>query len=437
MKIISHRTIVLLISIMLLTSCSLTGKTNDVIDNPQPIKLTIMHNWIVQDGKALAMRTILEDFRATYPNIIIEEEGLSTDGLKSRLRTLAAADEMPDLFVMWPDAMTKDFVKAGHLQPIDDFLANKPEWKNNFLPGAFDGYTVNNQIYTVPMNLAPTSFIYYNRAIFDQYQVKVPTTWLELLNAIEIFNRNNMIPIALGNKSTWVVQSTIFSTLADRITGSDWFNRVRNQDGASFTDPEFIQALEVLQNLKEVGAFQSGYNSIDENEMMQLYLNGKSAMVINGGWAVSSIVNNATADVLEHTHVMILPPIEGGKGVALSTSGVVGTGLGVNINLTGERKEAAMKLFYALSGPEGQQATLDSNTLISYKISLDESKLSPLFIELNELVQSINISSVYDSSLNSETADVLNNGLQEILLGGDPVIIAQKIQDAQDASLAK
>lgn len=62
------------------------------------------------------------------------DEGLPTDGLKTRLRTVAAADEMPDLFVMWPDAMTKEFVKGDLLQPIDDELNANPDWKNGFIP---------------------------------------------------------------------------------------------------------------------------------------------------------------------------------------------------------------------------------------------------------------------------------------------------------------
>src|SRR5690606_18795778 len=163
------------------------------------------------------MRQLLDDFRAAHPEIELEDEGLPTDGLKTRLRTVAAANEMPDLFVMWPDAMTKEFVKGDLLQPINEFIDSKPEWKDNFIPNALDGFTVDGGIYAVPMNLAPTSFIYYNQAIFDEHGVKVPTTWAELETAIQQFNEKGVIPIALGNKANWVAQSTIFSAIADRV----------------------------------------------------------------------------------------------------------------------------------------------------------------------------------------------------------------------------
>ncbi|WP_019534378.1 extracellular solute-binding protein [Paenibacillus ginsengihumi] len=403
----------------------------------EKVQLTVWHNWTGQDAKAIAMRQILDDFQASHPNIELEVEGLPTDGLKTRLRTVAAADEMPDLFVMWPDAMTKEFVNGGLLQPIDEFLDSKPEWKNNFIPNALDGYTVDGKIYSVPMNLAPSSFIYYNQAIFDQYGVKVPETWDELKAAIDTFNKNNVIPIALGNKANWVVQSTIFSTIADRVTGTDWLLKAVNQDGAKFTDPQFIEALKVLQDLGNAKAFQDGFNSIDENQMIQLYNQGKAAMFIDGGWALANLVKTAPQEVLDKTHITILPPIEGGKGDPQSTSGVVGTGMGVSKKLEGARKDAAMELLYALAGPEGQKATLDSSTLVSYNIELDESKAHPLFVELNNLMKETKISPVYDSKLSSAAVEVINNGLQELLMGGNPETIAQKIQDAQAGAIGK
>lgn len=428
--------IVIMIFTLVLTSCS-----GELVSNEQgnsddsnisdPVKLTVMHNWVGQDGKSIAMRQILDEFRDTHPHIILEDEGLVTEGMKTRLRALGAADEMPDLFVMWPDAMTKDFVKGDLIQPIDDFLNSKPEWRDNFLPKSFTDFTVDGHIYTVPMNLAPTSLIYYNEALFRKYDVKVPTTWDELLVAIEIFNKNQIIPIALGAKSDWLIQSTIFSTLTDRITGTDWLLRALNQEGATFLDPQFIEVLQFMKDFASVGAFQNNALRIDDNQMMELYFQGSAAMFINGGWATSNIVKNAPEEILNHTHITILPAIEGGKGKANSTSGVVGTGMGMSKKLTGMRKEAAEELLYALSGPEGQKATLDSSTLVSYRIDLDPNQAHPLFIELNELMQHIEISPVYDIKLSAAATEVLNLGLSDLLIGVRPYDIASKLQAAQ------
>ena len=418
--------------VVLLAACgsnsSSDGSTNK---STEKITLTIWNNWSGQDAKAVAMRKILEDFQAENPNITLEIEALATDGLKTRLRTAAAADEMPDLFVMWPGAMTKEFVQGDLLQPINEFLDQNAEWKNNFIENALVDFTVEDNIYSVPMNLAPSSLLYYNEDLFKQYNVKVPTTWDELLQAVDTFNANNIIPIALGNKANWVAQSTTFSTIGDRVTGTEWFLKAVDQSGASFTDPEFIEALKLYQELGEAKAYQEGFNSIDENQMLQLYTQGKAAMVINGGWAVAGLVNTASEEILNATNITILPTVDGGKGAAKTTAGVVGTGLGVNKKLSGAKKDAAMKLFYALAGPDGQKATLESSTLISYNLELDPSKANPLFIKLTELMKETKIVPVYDSKLSSAAVEAINNGLQELLLGGDPEDIAKRIQAAQ------
>ena len=178
------------------------------------------------------------------------------------------------------------------------------------------------------------------------------------------------------------------------------------------------------------GAFQNNALRIDDNQMMELYFQGSAAMFINGGWATSNIVKNAPKDILDHTHITILPSIEGGLGKANSTSGVVGTGMGINSKLTGERKEAALELLYALAGPEGQKATLDSSTLVSYNIEIDPNKAHPLFIELNELMKEVEISPVYDVKLSAAATEVLNVGLTDLLMGIRPYDIASKLQAA-------
>ncbi len=403
----------------------------------EALSLTIWHNWTGQDGKAAAMQSLLRKFRQEHPHIELVDVGLLTDNYKSSLRTAAAADELPDLFVMWPGTMTRELQQVGLLQPIDEIFKFRPDWKAGFHSGSLDAFTVDGQIYAVPMNLAPTSFVYYNQAIFDEHGVKVPDTWEELEEAVAAFNEQGVIPIALGNTAPWVVQSTIFSTIAHRITGQAWFEQAVKQEGAAFTDPIFVKALRFLQDFHAKQPFQNTYYSLNENQMMDLYLSGEAAMFINGGWAVSYIVEHASEHVLDHTHIMLLPSIEGGQGNPLATSGVVGTGLGVNSKLSGERLAAALELYYLFAGPIGQQATLDSHTLVSYDLVLDASKANRLFRELHQLVTQIDIHPVYDSMLSSSATAAIQNGLQELLTGTAPELIAERIQQAQAEAVGR
>jgi len=245
-------------------------------------------------------------------------------------------------------------------------------------------------------------------------------------------------PIALGNKAAWLAQSSILSSLADRVTGTEWFKKAAVNNGASFTDPEFVQALTYLSDLSKSGAFQEGANSLDNTQMEVYFAQGKAAMMIDGGWAMTNLKTNASPEALQKMGATVLPSVPNGKGDPNSLAGALGTGLGLSAKVkSGAQLQAAHELIYAMAGPDAQKKTLDSSNLVSYKVPLDESKVSPIFKEVYNLVNNVKRTPVYDGLMTSAGSDAVNNGLQELLMGGDPAAVAKKIQDANAKSLTK
>ncbi|MFC5405288.1 extracellular solute-binding protein [Cohnella soli] len=402
--------------------------------NKEKVTLSIWHNYTGDDQRATTMRAILDEYKKSHPNVELDVQAIPPDGYRTRLKTVAAANEMPDLFVMWPGVMTKEFQAGNLLQPINELLDKQPDWKNGFLPGSFDGFTIGSDIYSAPIALSPTSILYYNKSILDANGLQPPKTWDDLLKAVDVLKAKKITPIALGNKAAWLAQSSIFSSLADRVTGTEWFLNAASNKGAKFTDPEFIKALQYLQDLGKAGAFQEGFNSIDNTQMEQYFAQGKSAMMIDGGWALTNLAASASKEALEQMGATVLPSMPDGKGDPNTLSGVVGTGIGMSAKVTGAKKEAALDLMYTLAGPDAQKRVLESNQLVSYKVDLDKSKVTPIFAQVYELVNSVTRTPVYDGVLSSAVADELNNGLQELLMGGKPEAIAKKVQAAQERS---
>lgn len=404
---------------------------------PEKVKLSLWHNYTGDDLRAKTMRETIDTFKKNNPNIELDVQAIPPDGYRARLKTVAAANEMPDLFVMWPGAMTKEFVGGDLIQPINSLLDSKPEWKNGFMPNSFTEFTIDGKTYSAPMALSPTSLLFYNKTLFDKYNVQPPKTWDDLLKLVDTFKKEKITPIALGNKAAWVAQSSILSSLADRVTGTDWFLKAVDGNGAKFTDPEFVQALTYLQQLSKAGAFQEGFNSIDNTQMEQMFAQGKAAMMIDGGWALTNLAANASKEALDGMRVTVLPSVPGGKGDPNSLSGVVGTGLGLSKKVEGARKDAAYQLIYAMASPEVQKKTLEGNQLVSYKVDLDPSKVTSIFAEVYKLLGTVKMTPVYDGRLSSAAADVVNNGLQELLMGGKPEDIAKKIQDSHSKAIGK
>ncbi|OPA81056.1 ABC transporter substrate-binding protein [Paenibacillus selenitireducens] len=412
-----------------------TTETKNEEQPKEKVKLSLWHNFTGEDLRAKAMRGIIDQFQKDHANVQLDIQAIPPDGYRQRLKTVAAANELPDVFIMHPGTIAKEFSSAGLVQPLNDLLDSNPAWKDGYLPNSFDDFTFDGKTYSAPMGLSPTSILYYNKTILTENGLTVPKTWDELLNAVKVLKEKNIIPIALGNKAPWLAQSSILSSLADRVTGTEWFDKAVAQDGAKFTDPEFVQALTYLQQLGTTGAFQEGFNAIDTTQMEQLYAQGKAAMIIEGGWAVTNLVATAPKDVLAATGVAVLPSIPNGKGDPNSVSGATGVGPALSSKVEGAKKDIANQLILALAGPEAQKTTLEANQLVSFKVDLDKSKVEPLFADLYSLVNSVKRTPVYDSKLTSAATETVNNGLQELLLGAKPEEIAKKIQDAQEQGL--
>ncbi|MGG1879159.1 MULTISPECIES: extracellular solute-binding protein [Paenibacillus] len=431
--------LVLLMMTLILAACGGGQSSNQTgsgsSTSEEKVKLTVWHNFAGDDLRAQTVRSFIDQFAAEHPEVTLDAQAIPTDGYRQRLSTVAAANEMPDVFLVYAGSQSAEFHQANLIQPITEILDAHPEWRDSFLDGAFDPYEFEEgQFYSAPIAMSATSMLFYNKALFEQHNVEVPTTWDELMTAINTFNDNGVTPIALGNKAPWVAQSTIIGAIADRVTGTDWFVNAVAQQGAKFTDPEFIEALGYFKQLVDNNAFQEGANSIDNTQAEQYFIQGNAAMMISGAWTLTNLAASATEEQMKDIEVTVVPAIPEGRGEANTITGGAGGGMALSSRTEGKAKELALELIYTMSGPEAQKAIAESNSMVMYDTEIDESKVTPLYYKAFNLVKSSGITPVYDAYLSAEAAEVINNGLQEIMMGGSVEEVAQRLQDAQARS---
>ena len=239
------------------TSGSATSTATD-----EPITLTLMDQFVEGEGMTEAFRARLEVFKQEHPNVTIEEETLNTADMGTKVQTLAAADELPDIFQM-KGQMAKSFVENGYVMDLTDILSENSEWVDGFRDGVFSNFEIGDGTYAVPYQVTNT-FVFYNSALFEQAGItEFPTTWDGLIEACEKLSAAGITPIELGNSPLWPAESVIMSTLGNRCTGDEWYQSLRNNTGSKFTDEEFVLSLQSLYDLAATGAFNSDVNSID------------------------------------------------------------------------------------------------------------------------------------------------------------------------------
>lgn len=430
---------VLSICLSLVLAASFAGCGTKTADNAtksdstskpaQNVKFTLWHSYVGSDQRAPFMQEMMPKFKAKYPNYEIDEQQIPRDQYQTKLKTQAAAGQLPESFVIWPNAMTKEFSQAGLLADINDLLDKNKAWKDGFTSRALDEFTFNGKTYSAGLGVSVTSIVFYNKAIFDQNKVSYPKTYNELKDAIKTFSSKGIIPIAVGNKPKWPMQSSTFSLIANRETGSEWLDNALANKGAKFTDPEFIKALTDVKELTDLGAFNKDYNSIDNVQARDYYYQGKAAMMIEGSWAVPDVITKTPADVKANTVLTILPSF-GGKGKDDVMSGVSATGFAINAKATPAQKAAIEDLIVFMTDADAQKVYVKSNIPVGYKnVALDKSTVDPIYQQLTDLINKYPLVTVYDSALSSEQADIVNNGLQSIMVGQKtPEDIAKQLQ---------
>lgn len=400
------------------------------------IELTLADSWTPTSTQAVDVvrRKLIDEFKAENPNVKISEDTLDNASLKTKIKTLAAGNNLPDVFMLL-GSDAKMFLENGMIKPMNDILDQDKKWKDGFIPAAFSDFDVNGQIAGAPMQMTSTSIVYYNASIFKKAGYETfPATWDELIDALTKIKEMGITPISMGNKDQWVAGSCLLSSLGDRFTGTEWFNSIRDKKGASFTDQPFVDTLKAIKQLSDLGAFNSDINSIDHTKQRTAFYNGQAAMFLEGGWAVSSVVSDAPKEILDNTHLALLPAVNGGKGEAGATAGGSGWAIAINSKLKGEELEAAVKLVKLLTGSKAANMSADlGDSSGSIATDYDKSKSSKLFVEYLKLLETSKMTPVYDIQLSPSIIQTMNKGLQELLIPGSRVTPEKLAKDIQDA----
>ena len=122
--------------------------------------------FIPGEGVTKAMKLLMEQYLAEHPNIVLDEESVSNADLATKVQTLAAGDELPDVFML-KGQMAQAFVENGKLYALNDVLDADTEWKDNFKEGVFSNFTINEKIYALPFQVTNTC-VFYNTELLAQ-----------------------------------------------------------------------------------------------------------------------------------------------------------------------------------------------------------------------------------------------------------------------------
>ena len=392
------------------------------------------------NGGSDAFRTTIANWEAAHPDITLNQNVIANAEYKTEIATLAAADDLPDVFLL-QGMNTIAWADQGLVMDLTDTIKASPYY-DQYNQAYFTPFTVGDKIYGFPALTGGTcTVVIYDKQMwkdagFDTF----PSTWEDVEKASEYFNEQGITTIAFGNGGQWQANSCFLSTLGNRYTGPDWFSSLIAKDGAAFTDDTFVAALKETQHLfNETKIFNEDFNAVTNEDAREYYISGDAAAFIGGNWDESYIwASLQETDKFDQIGFAVLP--QPADATEAPNSQNIGLGYAIAINPKvaedPDKLAAAIDLAQELTGPAFASYVAE-NYALGGLTKVDDVDLSGF----DQITQDFynwsyvdtDTCEIYDSYIDSAVWSVLNTDLQTMMNGEmSPEDVAANAQAAYE-----
>lgn len=393
---------VALATVISLTACggSNTANQNSAADKgansggEKKVELRLFSNLPDRkSGQGLAEQKVIDNYVKDNPNVTIEVEALAEEPFKNKLKAYMSTNEPIDITMVHGGAELNTLVQADYVKEI-----NPTEYDNdqfNFLPGVYKSFTFDGKLYGLPRN-SDYQVVFYNKKLFEDNGVKVPTTFTELVNATKAFRDKKIIPMSINGKDLWSFGG-LYQFAVLRYSGDQNLILDAVAKKIKFADNEnFLKAAKYLAELRDAGLFQDGFMTADYGASQNLFTQGRAAMWFMGSWEAGMATNESLPeDFRKNLAVTRFPIAEDGKGK--SEDLVAWNGGGYALVKSSKHPEEAKKFFdYLFNKEQWAKTAWDTGAAVpaqKYELNGSESEVQKTLTDI--LVKASSVSGAF------------------------------------------
>lgn len=387
---------------------------------------------------------MIDAFEKANPDITIDYTNYNYNPeYLQALSAASASDNLADIVGLQPGSLTQTY--SDYLIDLSDYA--KAEWGDDWT-SVYDNVTQSQlQLgnkdgddghYILPIETQDI-YVEYNKTLFEQLGLKVPTTYDELVEVSKTLRDNGYAPLFFGGADGW--QHVNFLLMCTSQISDTLFDECQNGEKA-WTCDEMKQAMTNYKKLFDDGVMQDGsLSSTSYSDGTTLFLAGQAGMMLLGSWWAQEYTSEDVSDAVANWDYdyFYLPALEEGLSDSKAIGGV---DFGYGITKNCENPDLAWKALVSFATGEGaQEIANDMNNHLSYpNIEPDTSAM----VErdgLQNVVDEFNRSGkdIAAGLVNQRIAEpTIETAIQEAmqgLIGGTYSVdeATQHIQDAQDA----
>lgn len=247
----------------------------------EPVTVTILAGQSTTDAGTEEM--ITEKVAAAYPNVTLEWECVGWNDLAAKMQ-LYMQSGLPDIII----GKGQDVATYAPLGILGDLTGL--EGINNVLDDATAGVTIDGKVYGMVYN-ALYQGVYYNRALFKEYNLEVPKTQEELAKIIDTFNAAGIKPFASHFVDGWSIGNVTMQFAINDVFNKNpaWGDDFR-AGKVTFADSEEYRKCYEYNKLIYDNTFEDTF-SLEQTECDARMVSGEAAMKVSGAWSIQNLLD--------------------------------------------------------------------------------------------------------------------------------------------------
>jgi multiple sugar transport system substrate-binding protein len=240
--------------------------------------VTVWNYWETPKHQETLAR-VCKDFNSSQNTIEVVTKYIPFADFKKQLSIGAAASELPDIVIIDnPDHAS--YSAMGIFADISDKLASWPDLKQYF-EGPLNSCKLNGKLYGIPFGSNCLS-LYYNEDMLKAAGVNPPKTWDELKSVALKTTKGNVHGFGISSVQN---EEGTFGFLCFLWGSGNTSFQINNANG--------IRALSLVRDLVKSGAMPKEVINWTQGDVMNQFISGNLAMMVNGPWQVPTMREQA------------------------------------------------------------------------------------------------------------------------------------------------
>jgi raffinose/stachyose/melibiose transport system substrate-binding protein len=261
---------------------------------------------------------VIDDIGAAFGEangVTFAQRKWALEELQDTLPRAVDSDQGPDVAqVNNGESLAGPMARGGQILTLKDY-DTEYGWSERFAAGLLarasysaDGTVFGEgELWGLPAEAEIVGF-YYNKQIFADNGLEVPTTLEEFETLLGALNDAGVAPLMFGNLDKWQAIHLYGEIHGTNTTREFLDGLIYRRGDADFTDPSITEAAQKVLDWNEAGYFLDGFDGISADDAQAAFIAGGGGILLQGSWAAGAVRDGLG----ENAGFFLMPPSSAG-----------------------------------------------------------------------------------------------------------------------------